>query len=499
MKRSVITLLLTLVSMAVAQGGEEPTGINRYLDAEAWLGNLQATTALYTTGIWSWAGALTALGCVVSIIFTMLRGSVMGYLDFISRLMVVMLIFGSVGTLTKLNFWLWNELRQWSMQEVTATFDKSAPELERLGADSAILLTALGAPAALKASAEASSMVAAKAGAQEMSTYISRFLNAAIVPILGFIVISYLIILLSGLLIAFANVILPISTAMLMFGAETGTKWLGAYFGSVLTSLFIVAFMPTAFNAAFSFTVVQPVKTLNENFKTAGDVWNEYRSGTVPQELVDLQNEIAVLEAQRAETAKNAGLNSIFQSIDAAVQRFNDTINAKAAELSAKSRAFFEDQWQQILFLGEVTLLGARNMVMRMALFFIGTLVGLYFIISSARAISGLIGGVGLSVAGALARPLSAVGLGPAGGGGGRGPTPSLPATTGAGRGALATTGAGAGFTGYTEGPSSGGGRSVTAAPIPLEGGRTSTIPPLEGSHSATAAPSTDSPEKSRT
>ena len=461
------TLLLGLGG-ALAQTSEVPLNIGRYLAADAWLGNLQQTTALYTTGIGTWAGALVALGCVLSLVFTMLRGSVTGYLDFFSRLLIVAFIFGSITGLTQFNFWMWNKLREWSMQEVSATFVAGAPELQRLGADSAILLTALGAPSMLSAAGEASAMVASKAGAAEMGGQISRFLNLAIVPILTFVVMAYLMILLSGLMIAFANVILPISAAMLMFGADIGAKWLGAFFASVMTSLFVVAFMPIAFNATFSFTVVQPVRTLNDNFASAGDIWEKYKTGTVPQEIVDLQNRIAELQAQRAEAVKNNPFDQFMARNLPGLDNIVQQINRSADELKAKTETFFKDQWNQVWTLASATLTGTRNMLLRMALFLLGTLVGLYFIGSSWRGIAGLIGGVGMAIATSLSAPLD--GLWPSGGGGeDRGfaldtpKAPAEPATSSGGfhGGPLATM-PGA-MLSATEGSSSGGGYAAPA------------------------------------
>ena len=467
--------VLALAAAAAAQGGSGGEGtpsfnIGRYLDSDGWLANLQETSKLYTKGIWLWAGSLVALGCVMSVIFAMVQGSAMGYLDFLTRLVVVIFIFGSVSALTQFNLALWNSLREWSMTEIGRTFDTNAPELERLGADSAILLTALGAPAMLATAGEASAVVATKAAAKEMGGQISRFLNAAVVPILGFIVIAYLILLLSGMLIVFANVILPISTAMLMFGSEVGAKWLGACLGSVMTGLFIVAFMPIAFNAAFSFTVVQPVRTLNENFRSAGDVWDKYKQGQVSPELAQRQQELAALEAQRADMAKGASLFD--RNLWDEITHLGRKIDATAELLSAELRNDLTNTWNGVWSLAEATVTGARNMLLRMGLFFLGTLFGLYFIISSTSAISGLIGGVGFSVAHMLARPLSAAGLRSSGsrsaGGGsslGSAPdaTPRLPAPISSG-GALATAGAG-GVASFTEGPSRGGGRDAATSP----------------------------------
>ena len=489
-----VLALLALLGFAAAQAGSGGEGtpsfnIGRYLDSDGWLANLQETSKLYTKGIWLWAGSLVALGCVVSVIFAMVQGSAAGYLDFLTRLVVVIFIFGSVSALTAFNLSLWNALREWSMVEIGRTFDTNAPELERLGADSAILLTALGAPAMLATAGEASAVVATKAAAKEMGGQISRFLNAAVVPILGFIVIAYLILLLSGMLIVFANVILPISTAMLMFGSDVGAKWLGAYLGSVMTGLFIVAFMPIAFNAAFSFTVVQPVRTLNENFRSAGDLWDKYKQGQVSPELAQRQQELADLEAQRAELADGAGLFD--RNLWDEITFLGRKIDATAELVSAELRNELTNTWNGVWTLAEATVTGARNMLLRMGLFFLGTLFGLYFIISSTSAISGLIGGVGLSVAHMLARPLSAAGLrssggrGFSGGGSSLGPapdsTPRLPAPIGGG--ALTTAGAG-GVASFTEGPSRGGGRDAGAHPMssPFAQGNAQTVTPPSGS-----------------
>ena len=484
--------VLALVAVAAAQGGSGGEGtpsfnIGRYLDSDGWLANLQETSKLYTKGIWLWAGSLVALGCVVSVIFAMVQGSAAGYLDFLTRLVVVIFIFGSVSALTQFNLALWNSLREWSMAEIGRTFDTNAPELERLGADSAILLTALGAPAMLATAGEASAVVATKAAAKEMGGQISRFLNAAVVPILGFIVIAYLILLLSGMLIVFANVILPISTAMLMFGSEVGAKWLGAYLGSVMTGLFIVAFMPIAFNAAFSFTVVQPVRTLNENFTTAGDVWDKYKQGQVSPELAQRQQELAALEAQRADMAKGASLFD--RNLWDEITHLGRKIDATAELLSAELRNDLTNTWNGVWSLAEATVTGARNMLLRMGLFFLGTLFGLYFIISSTSAIAGLIGGVGLSVAHMLARPLSAAGLGSLASRGAGSPGFALgsgggvaPASAGAGApsapgGGVPATAGGGGLASYMSGPSQSGGRALGSPGKPALGNHRSGYP----------------------
>ena len=474
-RRALLTILLVLLAgLAAAQGGGAPTGLNRYLDAAAWLDSLQSNAGGYTDGVMFWARALAALGAVLSILLTMLRGSPAGYLDLFTRLMVVMFVFGTTAQLGDWNLQFWNLLREWSMGHVERTFERSAPELEAMGRNAGALLAVLGAPAVVSAAGTAAAgsrvavTAAAREGAAEIGSLLAHFLNAAIIPVLAFVVVAYLIILLSGLLIAFANILLPIAAAMLMFGTSTGEKWLSAYFSAILTGFFIVALMPLAFNAAFEFTVVQPIRTVNENFRDADDVWAAFESGDLPDELQELQTEIATLEARQAAEVERATASGTWR-LPAVFHETARGISELRTHFVDGITRFYEERQRELLAVAESTMLSVRNWLLRLALFFIGTLFGLYFIITSSNAVAGLIGGVGMGAASALARPLSVVGgnsLFRATTGGSSQPSHRPAITGGSSTAALGPGTSPALSNAPTEGSSPGGGRS-SVGPTP--------------------------------
>jgi hypothetical protein len=405
-------VLLLFFPLAQAQD----TFLGRAFDAGNWMTTLQQNAEGYLSEIRLLSIGLLALAIVCSVVYVMMTRSAETAVNTFVRLLIVIGLLSSTTAITNLTYWTWGWLQNWSMDQLADVYADGSDELQQLGEDSAALLGAAmipvgGAFLGAKLTSKMWVQTASRTANRSLVQSVGQWLNMAIIPIVFFVILSHLIVLLTGLALVVANIMLPIAVVNLMFGGANGEKWLGAYISTVMTAIFIVALMPLAFRAAFDFAIVTPVRVINENFADVNALVGDVNGTNPPQRVADIQGEIEGLEDQRATIIQDAVDNG-YSNPWADPQTF-DRISAVEEQITALEQEYrqttedFIERTQRVV--GE-RLSGffndAKRWAMRLALLIIGALLGSYLLMSHSSAVAGVIGGIGFGVAARVSQPM---------------------------------------------------------------------------------------------
>lgn len=510
MKRLIVLVLVLGLSTALGQN------LSDILDATEWMASMEERATEYEPGIQLISRAMFALAFVSSIIYIIAtRAGAGAAFSLVIRTGAVILIFASVAGIKELTYASWNALRAYSMGELEEVFSEGSEEMRRLGEDtiSVLLLTALPATGTGVAAFSMGKMTIASSAKRALALEARTaafWMNACVIPIMFFVVTAYIIILLSALTVAFGNIFLPISAAMLMFSPAQGERWLGLYLSALLSALFIVALMPLAFGAAFDFAIVEPVRIINDNFQDSDEYREQLLAEDPPEELARLQTQIGENEAeiaQRQAEARKAAPGSAANAENlGAIRGLRNEVNGWWEDMSTATGDFYNGQIKR----AQAALVGAgldfRNMFLRLVLLMIGAALGSYFLFNASGIVTGLMGGIAFGIAGKLARPTSIMGAGGAArllqGGrpalrpSSKSSVPALPATAGSaavgpaiGGTMSSTKPSTAGYTGGTQANTAGATTTTQSAKGSQGGAIGGTTPSLEGSTSRASAP----------
>ena len=393
--------------------------LSAVLDATEWMSTLQSQADTYDSGITLVSRALFALGFIGSVLAIMVtRGGAGASVSLVIRAAAVLMIFSSTLGIRELTTSSWTELQAWSLAELEQVFEEGAEEMRELGSDAASFLMLASAPTqatsmTLYGLGRLSGWAATKRYIGINASRLTFWLNACILPILFFVVTAYLIMLLSALTVAFGNIMLPISASMLMFSPAQGERWLGMYLSALLSALLIVALMPIAFNAAFRFAIIEPVRIVNENFESGEPYYDLVFGSEIPPNLEGIQQRIAEGEAELASLEADA--RQAAPGSSASVLNWGPIQAARAKIASAKEQFGNEviEFFRQSIDEAGSVLLGAaldlRNMFMRLVLLIVGAALGAHFLFSSSGIISSLVGGAAFGISRRLAQPAALV------------------------------------------------------------------------------------------
>ena len=404
--------------------------IGNLLDTPGWMDGLKQTaTDNYAPGMKRLSLLLVGVGIMVTLVRVLAFND--DALDGILRFVAVTAVLASTVLINNLAYSTWDTLREAAVDTIQPQMNSAADELDQLAADSTWLLMVAGAPSTIAMSATRSAQEVATLGAAKTAQNLKRWLNLAVLPVFFFILLTYGIIIISGMALVFASILLPVSAAMIMLSAEAGEKWMSTYIQFTAGSLLTVALMPIAFGAAFDLAIVQPIATVNENFSRSQEIGAAYDTVEAPERVGQLNDEIAALYAEQQQIQEQANKEGVAAEKDPRwydrILNVGQSIKDKTAEVG---RVISEWDTNTLTFLNNKVydvLYAIRNWLTRLALLLILGGIGSYIILVSSSSITGLIGGASLAVARQMARPMSALGSkgfspsGALGGGGGSG------------------------------------------------------------------------------
>ena len=370
-----------------------------------------------------------SLGMVgIGIMVTLVRFAAFGddFIEGLLRFIAVVAVLGLTVPINNLSYNTWDKLRVAAVDTIQPTMNSAADELVVLGTDSFYLMLVAAAPAGMAATATSTAKeVGYKMGARA-SKQLARWLNGALIPVFFFVLLTYGIILLSGLGLVFAAILLPVSASMIMMSAEAGEKWMSTYIQFTIGSLLTVALMPVAFSAAFNLTVVQPIANVNESFSDSAEVAQAFQSVNVPGEVGQLNDELSGLYAEQKRLQAQVSAEGGGGTTEPRILDRLATLTRSIGERSAGIRQAINNWEAGVLDTVNTAVYQALNQIrgwlIRLVLLFILAGIGSYIILVSSSSITGLVGGASLAVARQMARPMSGLAkanIGRGGGGGG--------------------------------------------------------------------------------
>lgn len=492
-KRLLLALALVLVPAVASAAGPADGGLLATIfNVDTWLAEMETYTDDYQRGFNTVAYALAALGFVASLTGVLLRGSVGGLNDTFLRLLAATALIALTPQITDLSLATWQGLRAWNGGEMEESFRDGAAEMQQLGTDAGVL--ALGLTGVASGALRVSGAAAAQAAAQGAASSAMTLLNVAVVPVAMIALIAHFIILGAGVAILLGCSFLPVSAGMLAFSPQQGGEWLGRIVGAVVSALVVTAFMPLVFKAGFDLLVVQPVAAVNAEFREFRDYFDP-QVFAAPPRLAAIESERQAILTEIGEVSKD--LEAGFAFTNLGVNGRLDRLNFRLTALNAEALRV-RGEWTLGMLRERTSALEAiagevKRWFVRLAVFFIATLMASGLTWWGARAAAGLVGGV---VAGKV-KELPSLGgslLGGGRGAGGGGAPVDAGGNSGSPSGGYAAGGVAPRF---SSGPSDGGGRtysppanaSVTAPPPAGAATASYSTAPSGPSSSTTAAP----------
>lgn len=445
---------LTAIALFSAVAFAQADMMNALLNIDAWFNDLTTYVETYRQGFANLGYALAILGFVSSVVYVASTGSLASLNGAVLRLMIASALVASAPTVSTMATGVWKDLRAWSGAQMQETFNAGSEEFDRLGTDTGLVGAALTAGVGGAGFVASSAKEAAYAAGRATAGTFLRWLNIMIIPIATIAMIANFIILGSGISIFIACAFLPVSGAMLAISPRLGGEWLGRIVSVVVSALVVTAFMPLIFKAVFDFTVVQPVKSVNDEFYSWQQIIDPELN--VPPRLAEIERELAAARSERAAIYDELNERRFLEKVTSfgawtKVDQLNARINSLQFEASAVQANHSFQQLTNLNKTYEAVLNEVMKMVARIFLLILATIMASGMMWYVARNTGSLAGGL---VMGGLSKAPFMVGLG-GGGQGGRSLGPSSGGGAGrqldATRPALPASGGGA--------PSSGGGR----------------------------------------
>ncbi len=406
-----LSIFLFVMFAGVACAAPTPqTHLGRLLDASSWMPGLRTGAQGFAPGMTRISLMVIVLGILVSLISIQFMQT--DPVEPIVRLMMVMAFFMMVVPINNFHYAVWDNLRVKAMDTIEPKFNSASEELTVLANDSKWLLMAAGSPAALSFRNVLKTPVAVlQKNLGKNSQNLSKWLNLAAFPVIVFALIVYSLILLSGFGLVFAAIILPIAIAVCMLSPEAGESWVTKYFTFTWGSILTVAFMPMIFGAAFDLAILQPIKTVNENFATGAEVRDAYSGIQPPARVAEIQAEIAANEKKKGEiqaSAEREGWVAELWQKAPWTQAINRGVELYR-EYDRAVEVWSNNVVQDTAIVTKGVLADVRNWAIRLCLLVLFAGLGGTAIIAASASIQGLLGSVSTAVAKQLAHPFAGV------------------------------------------------------------------------------------------